>query len=104
MPVRGRLIDFVWGTPFPAPGDRYVESGSASGHYFSVPMGIEFDAHRVFSLPYLLDLIDERYDVKMFSYVDDAGEVHIDVPTHGDGAEESFGLRMGCGIFTLQKR
>lgn len=216
--------DFVWAAPFPAPGDRYVESGSASGHYFhqdllvaqqirmatparhvdvgsrvdgliahvaafrdvevfdirplhtsargiefrqldlsslpseyveytdslsclhtlehfglgrygdtldyrgylagwdslwrllkpggtfyfSVPMGelqrIEFDAHRVFSLPYLLELIDERYDVKMFSYVDDAGEVHIDVPADSAGASETFGLRMGCGIFTLQKR
>ena len=216
--------DFVWAAPFPAPGDRYVESGSASGHYFhqdllvaqqirmasparhvdvgsrvdgliahvaafrdvevfdirplntsargiefrqldlsslpaeyveytdslsclhtlehfglgrygdtldyrgylagwdslwrllkpggsfyfSVPMGqvqrIEFDAHRVFSLPYLLELIDERYDVKMFSYVDDAGEVHIDVPADSVGASETFGLRMGCGIFTLQKR
>ncbi|GHT60719.1 hypothetical protein FACS189451_01300 [Bacteroidia bacterium] len=44
--------------------------------YFSVPIGkqrIEFNAHRVFSLPYLLMLFENKFKILSFSYVDDKG-------------------------------
>jgi len=46
--------------------------------YFSVPIGIqriEFNAHRVFSLAYLLKMIEGRYQINSFSYVNDAGDL-----------------------------
>lgn len=76
--------------------------------YFSVPIGakqrIEFDAHRVFSLPYLLSLIrDNGLMVADFHYVDDKGLLHTSVPVHSDDASLTFNLRNGCGIFELKR-
>lgn len=42
--------------------------------YLSVPIGlqrIEFDAHRVFSISYLLELFAGKYEINHFSFVDD---------------------------------
>ena len=50
---------------------------SGGKFYFSVPIGdqrIEFNAHRIFSIKYLLYLFDERYYLNSFSYVDDFGK------------------------------
>jgi hypothetical protein len=44
--------------------------------YFSTPIGkqrIEFNAHRVFSVKYLLDIFINKYEIDSFSYVDDKG-------------------------------
>lgn len=76
--------------------------------YFSVPIGepqrVEFDAHRVFSLPYLLrELIADQFSVDQFAYVDDKGDMHFDVDISAGGPSATFGLRYGCGIFTLRK-
>jgi SAM-dependent methyltransferase len=75
--------------------------------YFGGPIGpqrIEFDAHRVFSIPYLLEMIAPKYDIASFAYVDDAGEIHRDAdPTGADGTN-NFGCVYGCGIFELTKR
>jgi hypothetical protein len=76
--------------------------------YFSVPVGpqrVEFNAHRVFSVPWLLNnLIDRTYDVRDFALVDDAGELVTGLDVRGVEAENSFGVKLGCGIFELQKR
>lgn len=75
--------------------------------YFSVPIGkqrIEFDAHRVFGLPYLLEeMILPSFRIDSFAYVDDEGEMHFDVDPLSTRAAGSFGLRYGCGIFELVK-
>ena len=45
--------------------------------YFSVPIGeqrIEFNAHRVFSVEYLIDLLKKDYSILRFSYVNDNGD------------------------------
>lgn len=86
---------------------RMLEPGGTL--YFSVPISqrqrIEFDAHRVFSVRYLLDeLIAPAFDVKAFAYVDDRGDLHTDVDHETKRARRSFGLRYGCGIFTLTRR
>lgn len=74
--------------------------------YLSVPIGpqrIEFDAHRVFAIPYLLTLFEGRCDVKNFSFVDDAGDLHKSVGWQTPEAANNFGCHYGCGIFQLTK-
>jgi SAM-dependent methyltransferase len=73
--------------------------------YFSVPIGpqrIEFDAHRVFSVPFLMDLIRPKYRVASFAYVK-GGELVRNADPAGPGAADSFGCSYGCGIFELIK-
>ena len=75
--------------------------------YFSVPIGpsrIEFNAHRVFSVRYLLTLLDTNFAVRYFSYVDDAGDFHPHVTLTDTDAAENYGCHYGCGIFELERR
>jgi hypothetical protein len=77
--------------------------------YFSVPITerqrIEFNAHRIFSIPYLLDLFDEHeLEVTGFHYVDDIGELHEQQGWLSPPARRTFDLHHGCGIFELLKR
>ncbi len=80
------------------------------GHfYFSVPIAevqrFEFDAHRIFSMPYLLAMFREN-DLLLdsFSYVDDAGALHMDIgPDFVAEAKRSFQWHFGCSIFELRK-
>lgn len=75
--------------------------------HFSVPIGsqrIEFNAHRVFSIRYLLEMIRPRYEIVSFAYVDDRGNLHTDVDLSEDLVAGNFGCRYGCGIFELTRR
>lgn len=75
--------------------------------YFSVPIGaqrIEFNAHRVFSMAYLLALIEGRYHQDAFSFVDDAGNLIRDPEMTRESVRNNFGCHYGCGIFELTKR
>ena len=61
--------------------------------YFSVPIGkqrIEFNAHRVFSVKYLLDLFNDDYTLVSFSYVDDAGDLFENVKLNNDSILTNF--------------
>ena len=74
--------------------------------YLSVPIGpqrIEFNAHRVFSVDYLIECLADRYRIDRFSFVDDRGDLHEDVPITGQDALNSFGCQYGCGIFEMTK-
>lgn len=74
--------------------------------YFSVPIGpqrIEFNAHRVFSIASLRQLFEDRYRIDQFSYVDDAGSLHENVPLSDAGTDDNFGCRFGCGIFEMTR-
>lgn len=74
--------------------------------YFSVPIGpqrIEFNGHRIFSISYLLNYFKGKYELKSFSYVDDKGDLHRDVPLEKDIIENNCNCQYGCGIFILQK-
>jgi hypothetical protein len=75
--------------------------------YFSVPIGsqqrVEYDAHRIFSIPYVQDtLIANRYEIVGFAYVDDSGDMHREVDSTSDAAQRTFDLRHGCGIWELR--
>ena len=74
--------------------------------YFSVPIGpqrTEFNAHRVFSLKYLMELFSEKYLIKSFSYVDDNGNLNEDVHISHEDMTNNFGCQYGCGIFEMTK-
>ncbi len=74
--------------------------------YFSTPIGpqrIEFNAHRVFSLAYLLKIFKPDYSIRFFSYVDDAGEFHENVTLTEESISTNFGCRFGFGIFEMTK-
>jgi len=69
--------------------------------HLSLPMGpsrVEFNAHRVFSLPHILKLLSEAFRVERFSYVDDLGCLHDDQSFNGSEAEASYECRFGCAI------
>lgn len=75
--------------------------------YFSTPIGpqrIEFNAHRVFSVQYLLDLLQKDYTIENFSYVGDDGNLYESVPLTPQSIATNFGCTYGCGIFELIKK
>jgi SAM-dependent methyltransferase len=75
--------------------------------YFSVPLGkqrIEFNAHRVFSVEYLVNvMIGSRYKIDSFSYVNDQGNLVRNALLDEGSVKDSFSLNYGCGIFELSK-
>lgn len=74
--------------------------------YFSVPIGpqrIEFNAHRVFSVGYLLECFDAKYRIDQFSFVDDQGDLHENAPITDTSVKLNFGCVYGCGIFEMTK-
>ena len=75
--------------------------------YFSVPIGkqrIEFNAHRVFSVGYLLELFEGNYHIDIFSYIDDKGDLYENVAIKNkDEIANNFDCYYGCGVFELTK-
>ncbi|MBO0952311.1 DUF268 domain-containing protein [Fibrella forsythiae] len=74
--------------------------------YFSTPIGpqrIEFNAHRVFCVAYLLELFQADYELVHFSYVDDRGNLHKHITLTEENISTNLGCRYGCGIFELRK-
>lgn len=85
---------------------RILKSGWV--FYFSTPISnqqrIEFNAHRVFSIQYLIEyLFKDRFEIISFSYVDDKGDLYQNVILDERSIKSVFNLRYGCGIFELRK-
>jgi len=75
--------------------------------YFSVPIGpqrIEFNAHRIFSINYLLDYFNINYTLESFSFIDDKFELHRNVILNKELKDTNCGCIHGCGIFILRKK
>jgi hypothetical protein len=75
--------------------------------YLSVPVGpqrIEFNAHRVFSIRYLLDCLEPGFRVDDFAFVDDDGDLHEHAELNAGDVDNNFGCTYGCGIFEATKR
>ena len=73
--------------------------------YLSVPIGpqrTEFNAHRVFSIKTVLELLAERFTVRRFAYVGDDDDLRIDVRLSPDVVDSNAGCTFGCGIFEAQ--
>jgi SAM-dependent methyltransferase len=74
--------------------------------YFSVPIGnqrIEFNAHRVFDLSYLLKLFENKYQIDSFSYVNDVGDIFENAVLDEKSIKNNFNCYYGCGIFEMTK-
>lgn len=74
--------------------------------YLSFPIGpqrIEFNAHRIFAVSSVMEWFQGRFEVLEFSYVDDAEDLHENVPVDSPEACSNFGVEYGCGIFELRK-
>lgn len=74
--------------------------------YFSVPIGpqrIEFNAHRVFAVAFLLEMFSGRLRIDDFSYVDDRGDLHESIVLDEPAIAANCGCSFGCGIFELTK-
>lgn len=75
--------------------------------YLSMPIGsqrIEFNAHRVFDLTYLLCLFEDKFNILDFSYIDDKGVFFKNVALGKSEIKTNFECHFGCGIFKLQKK
>jgi SAM-dependent methyltransferase len=75
--------------------------------YFSVPMGknrIEFNAHRIFSLSYLLSWVNETFEVLKFSYIDDSGDIHEGIELNNEIIRNNCNCNHGCALFVLVKK
>ena len=75
--------------------------------YLSVPIGvnrIEFNAHRVFSMTYLLPILLEKFELYNFSYVNDFGVLVENSEINEINIEENYQCKYGCGIFELVKK
>ncbi|AWV99688.1 DUF268 domain-containing protein [Arcticibacterium luteifluviistationis] len=74
--------------------------------YFSTQIGpsmVAFNAHRVFSVSYLLSLFETKYELLSFSYIDDNDVLHQKVELTEQGLANNFNCKLGCGIFELKK-
>lgn len=74
--------------------------------YLSVPIGpqrVEFDAHRVFALDYLLRLFEGVFRVDHFSFVDDSGDLHENVSLTNTEISTNCDCTLGCGIFEMTR-
>jgi SAM-dependent methyltransferase len=75
--------------------------------YFSVPIGpqrVEFNAHRVFSMAYLLQLLEKGFEVDRCSYIDDRGDLHLDIVLTDEAVRENLGCRFGAVVLELTKK
>jgi len=75
--------------------------------YFSVPIGpqrVEFNAHRVFSLEYLIRILSPDFTIQSFSYVNDTGDLFENAALTEQSIQSNFSCWYGCGIFTLIKK
>jgi SAM-dependent methyltransferase len=75
--------------------------------YFSTPIGtqrIEFNAHRVFSISYLINLFEKNFYINEFSYVDDKGNLFENISLSEEGIMKNYNCNYGCGIFILTKK
>lgn len=75
--------------------------------YLSVPTGstqrVEFNAHRVFSLPFLRGKLEEDYSIEGLAFVTDSGDLAVDLDPHSDEANSSFSATYGCSIWVLKR-
>ncbi|MDR2408554.1 MAG: DUF268 domain-containing protein [Bacteroidales bacterium] len=84
----------------------YLMLKSKGRFYISLPIGrqrIEFNAHRVFSLSYLLALFENKFQLDRFSYVNDKGFLLKNITLTKELINNNCNCHLGCGIFELTK-
>ncbi len=75
--------------------------------YLGVPTGeiqrVEFNAHRVFSLPFLRDVLSQDFEIERLSFVCDDGSLTPHLDPFSPDADRSMGASYGCSIWVLRK-
>jgi hypothetical protein len=75
--------------------------------YLSVPTGVKqrvvFNAHRVFSLPYLREFVGQRLSIDRVVFLDDHDQLFDDVDLESPDAQNSFDADYGLSIWFLSK-
>jgi SAM-dependent methyltransferase len=76
--------------------------------YLSVPTGmqqrIEFNAHRIFSLPFLKKTVSNDFDILQVDFVLDDGSLSTKIDLDSHAAQRSFDAKYACSIWKLQKK
>jgi len=76
--------------------------------YLSVPTGepqrVEFNLHRVFSLPFLRDVLQQDFDIERLAFVDDDGDLCPSIDPYSKEAERSLNAKYGCSVWVLTKK
>ncbi len=76
--------------------------------YLSVPTGIksriEFNAHRVFSLPFLRAQLQGLFEIERLAFVLDDGSLVENVDLDQSEFEDSFHAAYGCSVWFLKKK
>lgn len=76
--------------------------------YLSVPISekqrIEFNAHRIFCIPYILEMCKDTFTIQSISYIDDSGFFYQNIDLNDTRINNSFNCIHGCAIFVLKKR
>jgi hypothetical protein len=67
------------------------------------PQRIEFNAHRVFDVPYLLGFFGSRHVIDSFLYVNDDGGLFERAEFSEEVISSNFGCNFGCRIFEMIK-
>jgi len=74
--------------------------------YLSTPIGnpqrVEYNGHRVFALQTILDLATHVFELSSFAWVDDAGDLHEEIPTGSASIPAS--MHYSCGIFEFKRK
>jgi len=74
--------------------------------YLSLPTSkqqrIEFNAQRVFSIPFTLSVLEPHFRVERLDFVDDSGNLHIDQDPYDRLGQASFDAHYGCAIWTMR--
>lgn len=74
--------------------------------YFSVPIWpqrIEFNAHRAYSIKYLLKIFKDKYTLSGFSYTDDNWDLHENITLNEKYIKNNCNCNFGHWIFELTK-
>lgn len=75
--------------------------------YLSVPTSswqrVEFNAHRVFGLPYIRRHLVQYFQIESLGFVSDSGDLETDVDPFSERADMSFHARYGLSIWELRK-
>lgn len=75
--------------------------------YFGTPIGpqrIEFNAHRVFAIQHLLDVLSPYFTLQHFSFIDDAGNFHPHIHLTPELIANNCHCHYGCGVFELIRK
>ena len=84
---------------------RMVRPGGT--FYLSVPISkrqrIEFDAHRLFGVPHVVDMVTAEFDIEQAAIVDDSQNLRRDVDVFSAEGRRTFDVEYGCIMLTLRK-